>query len=554
MKTSLFTNKEILRLIYHSLKTNRLQAINNIVAGLIIVGLEFLFVWLTKQAIDIATGVSHAFSLKTAVVLLILTLLLQIIVSAWRSWLNTMLGIKASNGMQLEMFRHAICSSWLNLGRHHSGDLVNRIEKDVSTLVSLVTETLPSVIVTLAQFCGAFVFLYYMDSKLALFVVIIIPFFVLMSRLYVGKMRKFSREIRTQDGLLQAQYQEGLHNRIVLKTIKGGIGVFLRRIVATQQRLITLVRRKAVYSITSNQIINIGFSFAYLLTFIWGTYHLSTGTITYGAMLAFVQLVGQIQRPTRSLVKFIPAIINTLTAGERLLEIKNLSLEKPTDTHACAAARMAKPIGIKIEDLSFGYSPDRLTLRHLSHDFTPASRTLITAPTGRGKTTLIRLMLSLFSPQSGKITIYDSRQTFAAGVQTRELFAYVPQGNTLFGGSIRANLLIANPDATDEQLHEILRLAKADFVDKLADGLDALCGENGVSLSEGQAQRLCIARALLSDAPILLLDEATSALDPDTEAQVLHNITSGYPHTTIIIISHRPKAREFCTAELRLPS
>jgi len=543
---SKYTTKQISRLIWQELKANKLQATNNTVAGLLIVGLEFLFVWLTKQTIDIATGSSNIFSFRTAIILIVCTLLAQLLLGAYRSWVNAMLSVKASNKMQMDIFSQSLTAPWRKLMEFHSGDIINRIEKDVNVIVSLVTDTLPSFIIVCAQFIGAFIFLYLMDQTLALFVVIIIPFFLLIGKLYIKTMRRISRQVRKTDSLLQAQYQEGITNRVVIKTIPGGTWEIKHRVAATQQKLVDLVHLRARYSVTSNLVMNLGFSTAYLFTFIWGTYHLAQGLITYGALIAFVQLVAQIQRPARSLVKFIPDIINTLTSSERILEIKT-SGGSPAES-ATGQAPDLKPqtadISISFRNVTFSYRPDgRKILDHFSYDFPAGSRTAIMGPTGQGKTTLIRLILGLIEPTEGTVEISNKRPTS---------FAYVPQGNTLFSGTIRDNLLLANPQATDAQLKEALRMAKADFVSRFKDGLSSQCGEHGVELSEGQAQRLCIARALLVDAPVLLLDEATSALDADTEATVLHNICTTLTHRTIICVTHREKALEYCPRVLRL--
>ena len=543
---SKYTTKQISRLIWQELKANKLQATNNTVAGLLIVGLEFLFVWLTKQTIDIATGSSNIFSFRTAIILIVCTLLAQLLLGAYRSWVNAMLSVKASNKMQMDIFSQSLTAPWRKLMEFHSGDIINRIEKDVNVIVSLVTDTLPSFIIVCAQFIGAFIFLYLMDQTLALFVVIIIPFFLLIGKLYIKTMRRISRQVRKTDSLLQAQYQEGITNRVVIKTIPGGTREIKHRVAATQQKLVDLVHLRARYSVTSNLVMNLGFSTAYLFTFIWGTYHLAQGLITYGALIAFVQLVAQIQRPARSLVKFIPDIINTLTSSERILEIKTSggSPAEPATGKAPDLKPQAANISISFRNVTFSYRPDgRKILDHFSYDFPAGSRTAIMGPTGQGKTTLIRLILGLIEPTEGTVEISNKRPTS---------FAYVPQGNTLFSGTIRDNLLLANPQATDAQLKEALRMAKADFVSRFKDGLSSQCGEHGVELSEGQAQRLCIARALLVDAPVLLLDEATSALDADTEATVLHNICTTLTHRTIICVTHREKALEYCPRVLRL--
>ena len=558
-----YSTKQIARLVWQELKANKLQATNNTVAGLLIVGLEFLFVWLTKQTIDIATGTSDIFPFRTAIILLVATLLVQLLLGAYRSWVNAMLGVKASNKMQMDIFRRALLTPWIASKSFHSGDIINRIEKDVNVIVSLVTDTLPSFIIVCAQFIGAFVFLYIMDRTLALFVIIIIPFFLVIGKLYIKTMRRISRQIRQTDSHLQAQYQEGITNRVVVKTIHGATDEIIQRTLKTQGKMVRLVHNRARYSVTSNLIMNFGFTAAYLFTFIWGTWHLAAGLITYGAHIAFVQLVAQIQRPARSLVKFIPDLISALTSGERILQIKQMEEETVESQESRVESQWSMVNGqwsIVLSSVTFGYKPGRDILHNFSCEFPARSRTAIMGPTGQGKTTLIRLILALIQPREGEISLQIESQDksqisnfkFQVSPSTRHYFAYVPQGNTLFSGPIRSNLQLAAPDATDEQLLEALRLAKADFVLKLKEGLSSQCGENGIALSEGQAQRLCIARALLVDAPVLLLDEATSALDPDTEAEVLRNICTTLTDRTIICVSHREKILEYCDQVIRL--
>lgn len=546
-----YSTKQIARLVWQELKANKLQATNNTVAGLLIVGLEFLFVWLTKQTIDIATGTSDIFSFRTAIILLVATLLVQLLLGAYRSWVNAMLSVKASNKMQMDIFRRALLTPWIASKSFHSGDIINRIEKDVNVIVSLVTDTLPSFIIVCAQFIGAFVFLYIMDRTLALFVIIIIPFFLVIGKLYIKTMRRISRQIRQTDSHLQAQYQEGITNRVVIKTIHGATDEIIHRTLKTQNKMVRLVHNRARYSVTSNLIMNFGFTAAYLFTFIWGTYHLAIGLITYGALIAFVQLVAQIQRPARSLVKFIPDLISALTSGERILQIKQMEEEENREQkleNNVQCSMFNPQCSITLTNVTFGYKAGRDILHDFSCKFPPRSRTAIMGPTGQGKTTLIRLILALIKPQQGTIEMGG----IPISPSTRHYFAYVPQGNTLFSGTIRSNLQLAAPDATDEQLLEALRLAKADFVTRLKEGLSSQCGEHGIALSEGQAQRLCIARALLVDAPVLLLDEATSALDPDTEAEVLRNICTTLTDKTIICVSHREKILDFCDQVIRL--
>lgn len=274
----------------------------------------------------------------------------------------------------------------------------------------------------------------------------------------------------------------------------------------------------------------------YLVAFLWGAARLHEGTITYGMMIAFIQLVGQIQGPFRDMSRFIPIFVNAFTAGERLMQLEEIPLEKHPEE-----IRIGSPSGIRFHQVSYAYDKgSRHILQDFTYDFPPGSHTAVIGETGAGKTTLIRLMLSLIHPTAGKIILYDNhgRQS-ECHAGTRSNFTYVPQGNTLFSGTIRENLLLGNPYATDEEMQTVLIHACADFVFQLPEGLDSRCGEQGTGLSEGQSQRIAIARALLRPSGILLFDEATSSLDTATEKRLWQNICNHYGDKTLIFVTHR---------------
>ena len=286
---------------------------------------------------------------------------------------------------------------------------------------------------------------------------------------------------------------------------------------------------------------NLGFMGGYAAAFLWGIYGIKDGSVTYGMMTAFLQLVGQVQRPISDLGRQVPAFIKALTSVERLLELEDLQIERYRGDFFFAGAP-----GIRMEDVTFSYPSDTgrdAVLKRFSHDFKPGSLTVIAGPTGIGKSTWTRLMLGLLKPASGSVRLYSEDKSRPADADTRCNFTYVPQGNSLLSGTIKENLLLANHAATDEEISRALRLAAAEFVMDLPDGLDTVCGENGTGLSEGQSQRIAIARALLHPGGIMILDEATSALDMETEERLLENIHSTFGGAkTIVFISHRPAA------------
>lgn len=296
------------------------------------------------------------------------------------------------------------------------------------------------------------------------------------------------------------------------------------------------------------------FSGGYLTAFLWGAVRLSTGSITFGTMTAFLQLVGKVQRPALDLSRLLPSFINALTAVERLIELEEL----PAETSGASQLFLQTP-HLQLKDVTFSYSTgDRPILNHFSCNFPAGSCTAVLGETGAGKTTLIRLLLALADPQEGSITLspanitQSSLSTLEVSPQTRSNFVYVPQGNTLFSGTIRDNLLMGNPHATEAEMLQALRTACADFVLSLPDGIDANLNEQGGGLSEGQAQRIAIARTLLRPGHILLLDEATSALDPETERQLIKNLRRDCTGKTFIFITHHPAVAEACEATIQL--
>ena len=538
----------IIKWFWQTSKNLRLQAFLNALVGVLSVGLDFAFIWATKLCIDIATGKATHIELRYAALILMAIMACQITISFSRRWIGALLGVRSQNHMQLKLFRRLLACEWNGREVRHSGDVLNRLVRDVNDVTSVVTETIPAALCVFVRFIGAFFFLYSMDSQLALLIVCIVPIFLFISRFYVRKMRAITREVRDTDSAIQSILQESIQHRIILKTLER-IGTMTTRLDEKQQHLRQQVRRRTVFSSVSGAILNIGFATGYLLTFRWGVRGLHHGVITYGSMLAFIQLVGQIQGPFRDMTKFVPIIISAFTAGERLMELEETPLEEEGNP-----VKYEQGAGLRFTNVSYCYDSDsRHILRNFSYDFPQGSSTAILGETGAGKTTLIRLILALLRPTEGEITIYSPEATHSVSPLTRCNLVYVPQDNDLFSGTIRDNLLLGNPNATEEDMKQALHTACADFVLTLQDGLDSVCGENGTGLSEGQAQRISVARALLRQGNILLLDEATSALDTDTEAKLLQNLTHWMrPSQTLLFVTHRPAVVEHCTQVLHL--
>lgn len=538
----------IIRYLITQLQGHLLQITLNTSVGILLVLLDLAFVWATKLAIDVATHNTSSVTLHQAFLLIAVIMLTRIILGLSSRWIRAILGVKAQNSMQQHLFNRLLRCKWTELKTYHTGNLTNRIEHDVNDVVNFVTESIPSFITTLAQFIGAFFFLFFMDSTLAIIIVCVIPFFIISSKLYVKKMRKLSHQARDEESKIQATIQESLQHVMIIKTLLR-VAYFTNKLTSQQTQLHKIILSRTRYATVSSSLLNLGFATGYFVTFVWGATSLSEGLITYGAMLAFIQLVGQIQGPVRNLSKFIPIFITSFTATERLMDIESIAQEK-----AHTPTKILPSVGIQLSNLTFQYTvSSRLIFNDFSYSFPAGSITAIVGETGAGKTTLIRLLLSLIQPTGGKISLIDGKgKEYMMCPDLRANFAYVPQGNTLFSGTIRSNLLLGKPDATEEELKTALHIAAADFVYKKAKGLETPCGESGDGLSEGQAQRIAIARALLADGNIFIFDEATSSLDPATEEIVLQRIVTHFTNRTLIFITHRPLVLKYATQKLQL--
>lgn len=538
----------IIRYLITQLRGHSLQITLNTTVGILLVLLDLAFVWATKLAIDVATHNTTAVTLHQAFLLIALIMFTRIVLGLSSRWIRAILGVKAQNSMRQHLFNRLLRCKWTELKTYHTGNLTNRIEHDVNDVVNFVTESIASFITTLAQFIGAFFFLFFMDSTLAIIIVCVIPFFIISSKLYIKKMRKLSHQARDEESKIQSTIQESLQHVMIIKTLQR-VAYFTNRLTSQQAQLHQIILSRTRYATISSSLLNLGFATGYFVTFVWGATNLSKGLITYGAMLAFIQLVGQIQGPVRNLSKFIPIFITSFTATERLMDIENVAQEE-----ANTPTKLLPSVGVQLSNLTFQYTTfSRLIFNNFSYSFPAGSITAIVGETGAGKTTLIRLLLSLIQPTEGKITLIDgSGKEFTMRPDLRANFAYVPQGNTLFSGTIRSNLLLGKPDATDEELKTALHTAAADFVYKKAKGLETPCGEAGDGLSEGQAQRIAIARALLAGGSVFIFDEATSSLDPTTEEIVLQRIVTHFANRTLIFITHRPLVLKYATQKLQL--
>ena len=549
---SKYDTRTIVRWLWQAWRGNRLQATLNAVIGLLGVVVSLAQVGAVQHAIDVSTPAlqGHACNphrIVIAVVIMALLMLAGLLLTIASTWVSNILGIRAQNRMQQRMLDRILRTQWHGREKFHSGDVLNRLEFDVNNVVTFLTETIPDSLAVLAMFIGAFCYLFAMDAVLAIITIAIIPVFVAVSKIYVRQMRRLTSEVRSSDSKVQSLMQETIQHRMLIKTLESETPM-TERLEQTQSVLRHKVVRRTVFSVFSNIILWLGFRLGYLIAFLWAALRMSHGSLTFGGMTAFLQLVSRIQGPARSLTKLVPQAVSVFTAAERLMELEEDPLDETGEP-----VRLEAPCGIRLEHVYYQYEDkDREILHDLSFDFPPASCTAILGETGAGKTTLIRILLALLSPQQGKATIYNNHhQETAVTPLTRCNFAYVPQGNTLLSGTIRDNLRLGRLTATEEEMKEALHKSCADFVFDLPDGLNTLCSEAGGGLSEGQAQRIAIARALLRQSSILVLDEATSALDPETERQLLNNILADR-NTTVIFVTHRMAVIDYCDQTLKI--
>lgn len=508
--------------------------------GLLEVGCNLAFVWASKSVIDIATGAIEG-NLINAGIIAFLLLSGQLTFAGLDMWLSGRMPVDNGNNLRRRLFNHLLRTRWESLEEYHSGDILNRVSRDIEDVVRLLTISVPAVFITAIQLIASLVFLYNLDSSLAWLLALIIPIFLFISKLYVRRMKKYNRQIRESDSKIQSVIQESIQHHTIIKAMERRANR-ISLLDNLQSNLRGKVIKRTRLSLFSRMIMSIGFSGGYLLVFLWGAFRLSRGEISFGTMTAFLQLIGRVQRPAYDLTQLLPSFIAAYTAAERLMELESLPVEQDADS-----VLFECPVGLKFENVSFAYKDsEQHVLKNLNLYIPPCSKTAIVGETGVGKTTLVRLILSLVSPDEGNILLTTNHKTTPVSSHTRVNFTYVPQGNTLFSGTIRDNLLIGNPDVNDERMREVLQIACADFVDSLPDGLNTFLGERGGGLSEGQAQRIAIARALLGKGRILLFDEITSALDRETEALLLSNLSAYCKEKTMIFITHHKELTEIC--------
>ena len=523
-----------------------------IVMGILSTSLGLVSSVAGKYAIDVITGYETS-KLWLVILIMVSSALVGLLFTSVISRISTRLALDIDNDIRADIFDQIMDADWLSLSQYTSGDILNRFNGDVSTVSSNAIKWLPSVIIAVYQFAATFFVLFYYDWVMALIALGSAPFLLLAGRLLVRKQREYNRRVREASSDLMAFEVEAVSNFDTIKSF--GVGPhYSEKIRWWQERFRNISLKYNLFSIKSGALMSmLGIivqfvAFGYCLFRLWG------GGITYGTMTLFLQQRSELSTAFTDLVGIIPSFLSSSVSAHRIRELAELPREVHLPESSGLDVHSAGGFEVRMEHVTFSYREEDRVITASAFRAAPGEIVALVGPSGEGKTTLIRLILGLVCPGEGSVVLRDSAgREVPANAETRRLFAYVPQGNTIFSGTVAENMRLVKESATDEEIIEALKLACAwEFVEKLPEQINSTVGERGKGLSEGQAQRLALARAMLRDAPILLLDEATSALDVATERAVLRNIAGCGKGKTCIVTTHRPSVLSLCQRVYRV--
>ncbi len=505
-------------------------------------GCSVLFALFSRGILDAAVSGDGLSMLRHAAGLLVL-IAVQMLLHLGVKWLEERTSVKLELAFRDRVFRALLGREYATVSKYHSGELLNRLFSDVGVVSSGVTNLLPSAVGLVTRLVCAVIVLLVIDLRFTAVLLAAGAAVFVVSCVFRDRLKSLHKQMQEKHGRVYAFLQETLGNLLVVKVF-GAEERMTGQAENLQGEYFSVRMRRRRLSVLANAGFGFLFQAGYLYALLWGGFGLLHGTLSYGSLLAILQLIGQVQTPFASLSGVLPQYYGIIASCERLRELEELDAESPraaVDAEKLYAALRE----IAFVDVSFGYDRERV-LEHAQCIIPKGSLTAITGRSGHGKTTMLKLLLGIYPVDGGRIVFRTDGGEIPASAETRALFAYVPQGHLMFSGTIRENILFVRGSAPQEEIDEALAVSgAAEFVRELPDGLDTRLGEKGLGLSEGQVQRLAIARALLSGAPILLLDEATSALDERTERELLGRLR-GLKTRTVVIISHRRAVLEVC--------
>ena len=527
----------------------RLNILVRIMAGLLQTVLALCVVWLSKRLIDDVAMRGTMSEMAIQALLIAAAVVAGVSIRQLNQYLANKAFIKKVAELRLAIFSQLFNRRLFEANDIHSGDVTSRMAKDIDAVSETLAVQLPQVVVMTIQLVGAFLLMRWFDSRLAWALILITPLAIIIGKYISHRLKRITLSIREDESRIMARIQESVELNVVLRALQGERWM-QDRVEELQDRQTANYIRRSRFMVFSRFALGCTFGLGYMLAFVWGAYGLRTGAITFGVMTSFLQLVGQIQQPILSLLGAFPSIIYSTASIDRLKEMEHGEEKQSCDGEDITTRTL---LGIRMDNVTFRYAKgDREVMSNFSHDFRPGTKTAILGTTGAGKTTLFRLILNFIQPDSGEVTFYGNGFNHAADKSMRKNVVFVPQGNTLISGTIRNNLLMAKPDASDEELHTALHTSCADFVFDLPQGIDTVLSEHGGGLSEGQAQRIAIARGLLRPGAVFLLDEISSALDEDTERELFSRLFAARPSTTILLITHRKKVASLCDERLEI--
>lgn len=514
----------------------------HILLGILGTALSLLSSVAMKTLIDVVTGFQTG-AIVTAAAWMAGMLLGSAAMQAAASRIAAVINIRVQNGIQAEVYDRMLRTDWASLEQFRSGDLLNRLNTDVTSVSGGVTGLLPSFVTAAVQFLGSLMIILCYDPVMALIALIGAPLSVLCSRTLVRRMRSYNRRMKDISSEVMSFHEDSLRNLTSIKAF-GIMDGFRDRMCAMQGKYRETYLDYNRFSVIAGFVMSIVGLLVSAGCFGWGVYRLWTHAISYGAMMMFLQLTTMLRSAFSSLIGLVPTAISITTSAGRLMAIADL----PEEPGARERVSVPEPCTVELRDVTFAYPGGEPVLEHVDFRARPGEVVALTGASGEGKTTMIRLMLGLVRPEDGSVCLTGADgRCLPVTAATRAAFSYVPQGNTVFAGTIADNLRMVRPEATDAELIAALETACAyDFVRQLPDGIYARTGELGHGLSEGQAQRIAVARAVLRGAPVLLLDEATSALDEATEQRMLENLMHSGRVQTCVLITHRAVTAERC--------